>query len=95
MKVKRSTTTSGRSSGATGGIFMNHYRDDFDYFHIGGDDTFVIADNLRSFWQGPKFENRTTPASPCTSEDVSRSGNAQNPHYSTRAARAASSIELL
>ena len=31
-----------------------HYRDDFDYFHICGDDVYVVMDNLRAYLDGPE-----------------------------------------
>ena len=31
----------------------DHYRNEFDFFHIAGDDTYVAVDNLRSFLDGP------------------------------------------
>jgi hypothetical protein len=30
----------------------NHYRD-YDYFHIGGDDMYVVVENLRAYLDGP------------------------------------------
>lgn len=30
-----------------------HYRNEFDYFHINGDDVYVAVDNLRAFLDGP------------------------------------------
>ena len=41
-----------------------YYRDDFDYFHIGGDDTFVIADNLRSFLARPEIREQNDAGKP-------------------------------
>lgn len=40
----------------------DHYREDYDYFHIGGDDMFVIPENLRhvastSSWNGPSDQS--------------------------------------
>ncbi|CAJ1952014.1 unnamed protein product [Cylindrotheca closterium] len=34
----------------------DHYRDKYDYFYICGDDTYVIADNLRAFVQDSRIE---------------------------------------
>lgn len=34
----------------------DNFLDSFDFFHIGGDDTFVIVENMRSFLQSKKVE---------------------------------------
>lgn len=31
----------------------DHYLDDYDYFHIGGDDLYLAVDNLRAYVDGP------------------------------------------
>jgi hypothetical protein len=31
-----------------------HYREEFDYFHIGGDDIYVVVENLRAYIDGPE-----------------------------------------
>ena len=41
-----------------------HYRHDFDYFHIGGDDTFVLADNLRTFLARPELVQANAAGQP-------------------------------
>jgi hypothetical protein len=33
----------------------NHYRD-YDYFHIGGDDMYVVVENLRAYLDGPEVD---------------------------------------
>jgi glycoprotein-N-acetylgalactosamine 3-beta-galactosyltransferase len=32
----------------------DHYREEFDYFHICGDDVYVVVDNLRAYLDGPE-----------------------------------------
>lgn len=32
----------------------DHYRDDYDFFHICGDDVYTAVDNLRAFLDGPQ-----------------------------------------
>ncbi len=32
----------------------DHYRDEFDFFHICGDDVYVVVDNLRAYLDGPE-----------------------------------------
>ncbi len=32
----------------------DHYRDEFDFFHICGDDVYVFVDNLRAYLDGPE-----------------------------------------
>jgi hypothetical protein len=39
-----------------------HYRADYDYFHLGGDDHFVIVENLRHFLN--RVDQRTQPNEP-------------------------------
>jgi glycoprotein-N-acetylgalactosamine 3-beta-galactosyltransferase len=34
----------------------DNFIDSYDFFHIGGDDTFVIVENMRSFLQGEKVK---------------------------------------
>ena len=34
----------------------NHYLNEFDYFHIGGDDLYLNVDNLRAYLAGPQVE---------------------------------------
>ena len=34
----------------------NHYRDEYDFFYICGDDTYVIVENLRAYVDGPEVE---------------------------------------
>lgn len=41
-------------------IYTNYY-DDFDYFHLGGDDTLMIVDNLRNYLWSIDDENGTKP----------------------------------
>ena len=31
----------------------DHYRNEFDFFHIVGDDTYIVVENMRSFLDGP------------------------------------------
>ena len=35
----------------------NHYLNDYDYFHVYGDDTYVIPDNLRAYLMGEQVNN--------------------------------------
>lgn len=35
-----------------------HYADDYDYFHLGGDDMYVLVPNLRAFWQDEIIPDR-------------------------------------
>ena len=30
----------------------DHYLEDYDYFHISGDDSFVVVDNMKAFLNG-------------------------------------------
>jgi glycoprotein-N-acetylgalactosamine 3-beta-galactosyltransferase len=32
----------------------DHYREEFDFFHIGGDDIYVVMENLRAYLDGPE-----------------------------------------
>lgn len=34
----------------------DHYLEDYDYFYIAGDDTFVLLDHMRLFLQGPQVQ---------------------------------------
>jgi glycoprotein-N-acetylgalactosamine 3-beta-galactosyltransferase len=34
----------------------DNFLDDYDYFHIAGDDAYVVVDNMRSFLQGAQIE---------------------------------------
>lgn len=34
----------------------DHYRDEYDYFYICGDDVYVVVDNLRSFLNSPRIQ---------------------------------------
>eukprot|EP00979_Chaetoceros_neogracilis_P014121 scaffold4445_cov262-Chaetoceros_neogracile.AAC.15 len=33
----------------------DHFKDDYDFFHIGGDDIYVAVDNLRAYVDGPEM----------------------------------------
>jgi hypothetical protein len=41
-----------------------HYMKDFDYFHLCGDDTFVIVENLRAYVASPSIANLTLTGQP-------------------------------
>jgi len=41
-----------------------HYRDDYDYFHIGGDDHYMIPDNFRYMVSQPKFQQQNNMGKP-------------------------------
>lgn len=35
----------------------DNFLDDYDYFHISGDDSFVVVDNMRNYLQGQEIQN--------------------------------------
>ena len=35
----------------------DHYLEDFDYFHIGGDDVYLVVDNLRTYLMGDQIQD--------------------------------------
>jgi hypothetical protein len=37
------------------GYLYDHFLDDYDFFHISGDDTFVILENLKALLSSPEF----------------------------------------
>jgi glycoprotein-N-acetylgalactosamine 3-beta-galactosyltransferase len=41
-----------------------HYRNDFDYFHLGGDDLYLIVNNLRHFLVNTVESRKTHPQEP-------------------------------
>jgi len=56
----------------------DHYRDEFDFFHIAGDDTYIAVDNLRSFLDGPHVIRL---------EEGHLDEISSHPHYRKRATR--------
>jgi len=42
--------------------YVHHwYKDEFDWFLIGGDDMFIIVENLRKYLSSPEFKDKTKP----------------------------------
>jgi glycoprotein-N-acetylgalactosamine 3-beta-galactosyltransferase len=34
----------------------DRYREEYDYFHIGGDDIYVVVENLRAYMEGGRSD---------------------------------------
>ncbi|KAK7231385.1 glycoprotein-N-acetylgalactosamine 3-beta-galactosyltransferase [Aureococcus anophagefferens] len=59
-----STTTSGRRRATNWRYVHEYYRGDFDYFHFGGDDLFVLVSNLKAYLASPPVKARNDRGEP-------------------------------